>query len=214
MSCLAAASGQAQAQESGSTPEELGEITVTGTRITGFTAPTPVTSLSAEDLQLKAFRSVADLESDIPALRPNFNTGQVSAPLGSSNLDLRGLGANRTLVLVDGRRFGATDATGGIDVNTIPSILIRKIDIVTGGASAAYGSDAVSGVVNLFLDNDFDGFKSDVQYGQSKYDDIKQTAASVAYGQGFFNSRLHFVAAVDYTKNTGEGSQASRPWGD
>ena len=197
MSCLAAASGQAQAQESGSTPEEVGEITITGTRITGFTAPTPVTSLSVEDLQVKAFRSVADLETDIPALRANFNTGQVSAPLGSSNLDLRALGANRTLLLVDGRRFGATDATGGVDVNVIPTILIRKIDIVTGGASAAYGSDAVSGVVNMFLDNDFDGLKSDLQYGQSKYDDIKQTAASVAYGQGLFDNRLHFVAAVD-----------------
>ncbi len=93
MSCIAAASGQAQAQESDGTPEELGEITVTGTRITGFTAPTPVTSLSVEDLEVKAVRSVADLMQDIPALRVNFNTGQVSAPLGSSNLDLRGLGA-------------------------------------------------------------------------------------------------------------------------
>jgi len=213
MSCIAAASGQARAQESDSTPEELGEITVTGTRITGFTAPTPVTSLSGEDLQVKAVRSVADLMQDIPALRVNFNTGQVSAPLGSSNLDLRGLGASRTLLLVDGRRFGATDATGGVDVNVIPTILIRKIDIVTGGASAAYGSDAVSGVVNMFLDDDFDGLKSDVQYGQSKYDDIKQTAASVAYGQGLFDNRLHFVAAVDYTRNTGESSQDSRPWG-
>src|SRR6185369_6168200 len=208
MSCIAAASGQAQAQESDGTPEELGEITVTGTRITGFTAPTPVTSLSVEELETKAVRNVADLMQDIPALRVNFNTGQVSAPLGSSNLDLRGLGANRTLLLVDGRRFGATDATGGVDVNVIPTILIRKIDIVTGGASAAYGSDAVSGVVNLFLDDDFDGLKSDVQYGQSKYDDIKQTAASAAFGHGFFDSKLHFVGAVDYTKNTGEGSQA------
>ncbi len=106
----------------------------------------------------------------------------MSAPLGSSNLDLRGLGANRTLLLLDGRRFGATDSTGGVDVNVIPTVLIRKIDIVTGGASAAYGSDAVSGVVNMFLDNEFEGFKSDVQYGQSKYDDIRQTGASLAYG--------------------------------
>ena len=214
MSCIAAASGSAQAQESGSAPDdELGEITVTGTRITGFTAPTPVTSLSVEELQVKAVRNVADLMQDIPALRVNFNTGQVSAPLGSSNLDLRALGANRTLLLVDGRRFGATDSTGGVDVNVIPTILIRKIDIVTGGASAAYGSDAVSGVVNLFLDDDFDGLKSDVQYGQSKYDDIKQTAASAAFGHGFFDSKLHFVGAVDYTKNTGEEAQSSRPWG-
>jgi outer membrane receptor protein involved in Fe transport len=205
----------AQTQESTGTGagEEIAEVAVTGTRITGFTAPTPVTSLGSEELQMKAVRNVADLMQDIPALRTNFNTGQVSAPIGTSNLDLRGLGANRTLLLVDGRRFGATDATGGVDVNVIPTVLIKKIDIVTGGASAAYGSDAVSGVVNMFLDNEFEGLKSDVQYGVSKYDDIRQTGASVAFGHALAGGRLHFVVAGDYTKNTGEASQASRPWG-
>jgi len=203
----------AMAQESNGTTEGIAEIAVTGTRITGFVAPTPVTSLGSEELQMKAVRNVADLMQDIPALRTNFNTGQVSAPLGSSNLDLRGLGANRTLLLVDGRRFGATDATGGVDVNVLPTALIRKIDIVTGGASAAYGSDAVSGVVNIFLDNEFEGLKSDAQYGVSKYHDIKQTGVSLAYGKGLMGGRLHFVVAGDYTKNTGEASQDSRPWG-
>ena len=213
MSCVMGASELAQAQESESAPGDLAEVAVTGTRITGFTAPTPVTSIGAEELQMKAVRNVADLMQDIPALRTNFNTGQVSAPLGSSNLDLRGLGANRTLLLVDGRRFGATDSTGGVDVNVIPTVLIRKIDIVTGGASAAYGSDAVSGVVNLFLDNEFEGLKTDLQYGVSRYSDIRQTGASAAFGHAFAGNRLHFVAAVDYTRNTGEASQASRPWG-
>jgi iron complex outermembrane receptor protein len=152
----AAAAAPVQAQESAeAAPEEGGgeiaEISVTGTRLTNFTAPTPVTMFSGEDLQLKAVRNIADLMQDIPALRVNFNIGQVSAPLGSSNLDLRGLGANRTLLLVNGRRFGATDSTGGVDINVIPAALINRIDIVTGGASAAYGSDAVSGVVNMFL---------------------------------------------------------------
>lgn len=193
--------------------EEIAEISVTGTRLTNFTAPTPVTMFSGEDLQLKAVRNVADLMHDIPALRVNFNTGQVSAPLGSSNLDLRGLGANRTLLLLNGRRFGSTDSTGGIDVNVIPAALISRIDIVTGGASAAYGSDAVSGVVNMFLDTEFEGVKADAQYGSSRYDDIQQTGASLALGRAFVNGRLHVVAAGDYTRNTGQLSQSSRPWG-
>jgi iron complex outermembrane recepter protein len=203
----------AQTQEGESALEEIQEIAITGTRISGFTAPTPVTSVTIEELQMKAARNVADLMQDIPALRVNFNTGQVSAPLGSSNLDLRGLGANRTLLLLDGRRFGSTDATGGVDVNVIPTVLIRKIDIVTGGASAAYGSDAVSGVVNMFLDNEFEGLRTDVQYGQSRYDDIRQTAASIGFGKALAGGRLHVVAAGDYTRNTGQASQDSRPWG-
>jgi iron complex outermembrane recepter protein len=203
----------AQEQESDGGTEQLTEIAVTGTRISGFNAPTPVTMMSTQDLQLKAVRSVADLMQDIPALRVNFNTGQVSAPLGSSNLDLRGLGGNRTLLLLDGRRFGATDSTGGVDVNVIPTALIKRIEIVTGGASAAYGSDAVSGVVNMFLDNEFEGFKADAQYGISGYDDIRQPGASIGLGKSFMDGRLHVVAAGDYTRNSGQASQASRPWG-
>jgi outer membrane receptor protein involved in Fe transport len=213
VSCILSAQAMAQEQGSSSALDEIAEVAVTGTRISGFTAPTPVTSVGIEELQTKAVRNVADLMQDIPALRVNFNTGQVSAPLGSSNLDLRGLGGNRTLLLLDGRRFGSTDATGGVDVNVIPTVLIRKIDIVTGGASAAYGSDAVSGVVNMFLDNEFEGLKTDVQYGQSRYDDIRQTGASIGFGKSLFGGRLHFVTAGDYTKNTGQASQASRPWG-
>ena len=216
VSCIISAHATAQAQDgqqASSALEEIAEVAVTGTRISGFTAPTPVTSVGIEELQMKAVRNVADLMQDIPALRVNFNTGQVSAPLGSSNLDLRALGANRTLLLLDGRRFGATDSTGGVDVNVIPTVLIKKIDIVTGGASAAYGSDAVSGVVNMFLDNEFEGLKTDVQYGQSKYDDVRQTGASFGYGKSLLGGRLHFVTAGDYTKNSGQASQASRPWG-
>ena len=180
-----------QAQESSNPPEsntaneEITEMTVTGTRLAHYIAPTPVTTISTEELQAKAARDVASLVEDLPALRPNFNTGQVSAPIGASYLDLRALGPNRTLLLVDGRRFGATDNTGGVDINIIPAILIKRIEIVTGGASAAYGSDAVSGVVNLFLDNEFEGLKADAQYGISQYQDARQPAASLAFGKSF-----------------------------
>jgi len=201
------------APESNSANDEITEVTVTGTRLAHYIAPTPVTTISTEELQAKAARDVASLVEDLPALRPNFNTGQVSAPIGASYLDLRSLGPNRTLLLVDGRRFGATDNTGGADINIIPAILIKRIEIVTGGASAAYGSDAVSGVVNLFLDNEFEGLKADAQYGISQYQDARQPAASLAFGKAFIDGRLHVVGALDYTRDSGELSQDSRPWG-
>jgi outer membrane receptor protein involved in Fe transport len=193
--------------------DPLETVTVTGTRLTGFSSPTPVTMINAEDLQAKAIRNVADLMQDVPALRINFNTGQVSAPIGSSNLDLRALGPNRTLLLLDGRRFGATDSSGGVDVNVIPATLIKRVDIVTGGASAAYGSDAVSGVVNVFLDNEFEGFKADAQYGASTYNDVRQPGVSATFGKALLEGRLHFVVSADHSRNTGALSQSSRPWG-
>lgn len=198
------------AQETPAEELELLEIIVTGTRVSGFTAPTPVTSIGQADLESRAVRNLADIMFDTPALKPAQNTGQSSQPIGASNFDLRGLGPNRTLVLVDGRRFAATDPTGGIDVNVIPAALIKRLEIVTGGASAAYGSDAVSGVVNIFLDDRFEGAKGSVQYSQSKYDDHHKPAASVAVGKAF--GRFHLVAAGDYFKDDGQLNQSSRPW--
>ena len=128
LGCLLAAPVIAQAQESAGATEDLAEVAVTVTRISGFTAPTPVTSIGVDELQMKAVRNVAELMRDVPALRENFNTGQVSAPIGTSNLDLRGLGANPTLLLLDGRRFGATDATGGVDVNPYNRQLLENIE--------------------------------------------------------------------------------------
>lgn len=194
-------------------PADNAEIVVTGTRLANFEAPTPVTSLTQRDLETKAARSVTDLMLDIPALRFNQNNSQVSAAIGASNLDLRGLGASRTLLLLDGRRFAATDPSGGVDVSVIPAVLISKIDIVTGGASAAYGSDAVSGVVNITLDSKFEGIKGSLQYGQTTHGDHYQPGVSLAIGKAALDDRLHIVAAVDYFHNTGLLDQGDRDWG-
>jgi iron complex outermembrane receptor protein len=208
---LASAPAHAQV-DAGSVAKSEGEIVVTGTRISGFAAPTPVTSFNEEQLKEQAVRNVADLLLDIPAFKANQNIGTTTTPIGASNLDLRGLGPARTLVLLDGRRLAATAPTGDIDVNTIPAILIKRIEIVTGGASAAYGSDAVSGVVNLFLDNKFTGIRGDVQYGETKYGDIRQPGASLAWGSAF-GDRGHIVLAAEYSENSGQLSQATRDWG-
>lgn len=198
--------------EDGVTNEVAPEITVTGTRISGFTAPTPITAVSEAELQDRGIRNLADLLVDVPALKANQNTGQSSQPIGASNLDLRGLGPNRTLLLVDGRRFAATDPTGGVDINVIPAGLISRLEIVTGGASAAYGSDAVSGVVNIVLNNRFQGLKGDVQYGVSRYGDARAPGASLTFGRAFADGRLHVVASGDFFRNSGQLEQDSRPW--
>ncbi|KEY99581.1 hypothetical protein AI27_02705 [Sphingomonas sp. BHC-A] len=189
------------------------DIVVTGTRISGFTAPTPVTAISQAQLQEKAVHTVSELLQDIPQLRINQNVGKSSEPVGASTADLRGLGPQRTLVLLDGRRLPLTDPAGTIDTNVIPTALISNVEIVTGGASAAYGSDAVAGVVNFTLERNLEGFRGDLSYAQTKYDDFHRPAVSLAYGHGFMDDRLHVEAAFDYLRNSGQTSQASRPWG-
>lgn len=189
------------------------EVTVSGTRISGFTTPTPVTTLDIEVLEDKAVRNLSDVILELPTLRPVKNVGQTSQPVGAANLDLHSLGPNRTLLLLDGRRFAPTDTIGGVDLNIIPTPLINRIEIVTGGASAAYGSDAVSGVANIFLDHNYEGVKGDVQYGQSKYDDHRSPAVSLTAGRAFLDGSLHVVASAEYFKNEGQLSQSSREWG-
>lgn len=217
-SVLALAAQSAHGQEMASdtaqnSAQPDGEIIVTGTRISSFNAPTPVTSLGEVELEQKAIATVSELMADLPSLRVNQNTGQTSEPIGASNLDLRALGPARTLVLIDGRRVAATDPTGTFDTNIIPAILMKRIEIVTGGASAAYGSDAVAGVVQIFLDDRLTGLKADIQKGISTYGDVAVTAGSLAAGRGFADGRFHIVGAVDYYDNKGQLNQDSRPWG-
>jgi iron complex outermembrane receptor protein len=188
-------------------------VTATGTHISGFDAPTPLTMLSQEELKSKAVDRISDLIVDVPQLAANQNFGRTSVAIGASNFDLRGLGPTRTLLLLDGRRVAPTEPTGTIDTNIIPTSLIKGMDIVTGGASAAYGSDAVSGVVNITLDDRFEGFKTDLQYGISTYGDVQAPAASVTLGHAFADNRLHVVGALDYYDNHGQLYQDSRPWG-
>jgi len=189
-------------------------ITVTGSRLgAGFTAPTPVMTVGAEQIQDRAITSVAELNYEIPQLRINQNIGRSSEPVGQNQIDLRGLGQARTLVLLDGRRVGATSPFGGVDSNIFPTALLSSVDVVTGGASAAYGSDAVAGVINFQLQKNFTGLKVDASYGISEYNDFKRPVISAAAGTSLLDDRLHLVAAGEFYRNTGQTEQASRPWG-
>lgn len=221
LTLAAAAPVQLKAQEApavdeGTAPAD--DIVVTGSRIArdGSTAPTPVTVLSADYMNQRGQTNVADALNELPSFRPaqtpqgSSNRSQIA---GSNFVDLRGLGSSRTLLLVDGKRFVPSAGTGQVDLNNIPSILIERTEVVTGGASASYGSDAVAGVVNLILKKDFSGIQGDMQYGQSQKSDANEFRAALLVGGSLLDDRLHLMAAGEYFYNEGAGDQFTRDWG-
>lgn len=185
------------------------EITVTGTRLNqGFSAPTPIAVTSAEDLKLSAPNNIADGLANLPQFAGNnkTNVGVPSVAIGTTGqnlLNLRGLGFNRNLVLLDGHRIVATNQVGSVDVNMLPQAIIKRVDTVTGGASAAYGSDAISGVVNFVLDRTFTGFKAEVQGGVSSRGDVPNFLANASWGGSFADDRLHVVLSGEYSSTNG-----------
>ena len=142
------------------------EVVVTGTRVrqtSGMAEPTPVTVMSVSELnELNPGSTLAEQLDELPQFfaTPTAQRGgnAVSTTAGGSYLNLRGMGLNRTLVLLDGTRVAPADANGSVNVDNFPQALMERVDIVTGGASAAYGADAVAGVVNFVLNREFEGF--------------------------------------------------------
>jgi len=133
--------------------DALSEVVVTGSRLatTGFTAPTPVTVLGQDRIEQRAYTNVGEALNELPLFRPLVSPATqqaVGGNIGARVLDLRGLGGVRTLVLLDGKRFIPSTTVGTVDVNLIPSAIVKRTEVVTGGASAAYGSDAVAGVTS------------------------------------------------------------------
>lgn len=196
---------------------DIHDIVVTGSRIarTGFTAPTPTTVIGTEDMERAAVSNAADLLNTFPAFRasvtPSVTT--VSQTIGANFLDLRGLGISRTLTLVNGHRYTPSNITGQVDLNMIPSIMIGRTEVVTGGASAAYGSDAVAGVVNLIYKRDVQGFEGTIQGGKSSHGDNEEINAGLLYGTSFADGRGHFMIGGQYVDNKGGDELQSRDWG-
>jgi iron complex outermembrane receptor protein len=190
------------------------EIVVTGSRLarTTFETPTPVMAIGQKQLEAKAATSVVDLLRDVPALRPNRNNGSAT-DVGAATFNMRSLGPTRTLVLIDGQRVLNSSPTGGFDLNLLPATLIKRMEIVTGGASSVYGSDAVTGVVNVFLDGDLNGGKADVQYDVTGRGDTPTLSASLALGTRFAGGKGHFVIAGSYFDRADILYQGSRGWG-
>ena len=231
------ASGQAQAQGSTSPsqaqgngsdqppapkepPTAVSEIVVTGSRIgrSTFTTPSPVTVLNEKDIANLGITNVGEVLGELPA-NSNFfaanNVGLGNFNVGAQLANLRGLNpffGTRTLTLVDTERFVEQATGGGVDVTLIPSMLVARTEVVTGGGSALYGSDAVAGVVNIILDKKLDGFKGQADYGQTYYHDGGDPHFSVAYGTDL-GERAHIIGGVEFENSEDIGICAQvRDW--
>ena len=184
-------------------------VVVSASRISlaGFQAPTPVIEIGAEKIQRDAKFDIGDLIRELPATgaSPSLNNGgnAVNVSQGDAGLDavaLRNLGVARTLVLFDGQRVVSSNLLGGgVDLATLPATLVKRIDVVTGGASAAWGSDAVAGVVNLILDKDFTGVKASLQMGNATNFDHRKLALEGAWGGEIAGGRGHLIFSGNYT---------------
>lgn len=207
------------ASESSSASADSGELVVTGTRVVrdGYNAPTPTTVLGAEEIQAQAPSNIADFVNRLPQLSatttPRNTRFVVGGGLGGANmLNLRELGTNRTLTMLGGRRVVPASIAGGVDINLLPSALVERVDVVTGGASAAWGSDAVAGVVNFVLDTDFTGLTLSAQAGQTQQNDGQTLNFTATYGTSFANGRGHFLFSGQYASADSIDRADSRDW--
>lgn len=189
---------------------QIEEVITTGSRIVrdGFDQPTPVSVLSEEDIDASGQGSIAEFVMELPSVTGSTATttsGSLSnGAAGISQLDARGMGAGRTLVLFDGQRSVVSSVAGSVDTNTFPQPLISRVEVVTGGASSAYGSDAVAGVINFILDKRFDGIKTSADYGQS-FDGInKNYTFSLGAGTPFADGRGHLLFSAEKYDKDGE----------
>lgn len=207
---VALAQSEAQADDGAEAAES--EILVTGSRIKrdGFTSPVLLTVVDAgvvENLgQTNAAEVVRLLPQNIASQSDATSGITLSANAGSQFANLRGLNptfGTRTLALVNTRRFMPSSDGGQVDLNLIPSVMIGRVETVTGGASAAYGSDAVAGVVNIILDNKLQGFKGQIDYGQTSRADGKSFHGAAAYGTSFGDGRGHIIVGGEYQRNWG-----------
>ncbi|HEX5420626.1 MAG TPA: TonB-dependent receptor [Gammaproteobacteria bacterium] len=191
---------------------QVEEVTVTGSRIqrdVGFASPVPVTAIDASELNMfEPGLGVAQQLETLPQYFGNVSSddiaGRVGADVGQSQLNMRGMGANRTLVLLDGSRIVPSDRQSTVSVDYLPSSLIRRVDVVTGGASAAYGADAIAGVTNFILDRQFTGLKIDARTGENAFGDGQYTRGSVTFGGDVGASKqLHIFGTIENRDNDG-----------
>jgi outer membrane receptor protein involved in Fe transport len=203
-SIVSLVAGQAMAQGA---PAAVEEVVVTGSRIVSSinaTAPTPVTAVSTEQLLQTTPSNVPDALNKLPVFQGSSQPRRPGAggTISAANvLSLRGFGAQRTLILVDGHRVAPSTERGTTNIDTIPQMLIQRVDITTGGASAVYGSDAVTGVVNFIIDKRFKGIKTDVNAGVSKYGDGEAGKLAIAGGAELFGGKGHILGSASYRKN-------------
>ena len=213
--------GQAYAQQAAPAPasdsQVVEAVTVTGSRITAIAtnAPTPVTVVSTEQIQQTTPSSLPDGLNKLPIFQGSAiptRSGDGAGNQAQNVLALRGFGTQRTLVLIDGHRLTPSNANGTVDVDSIPQMLISRVDVVTGGASAVYGSDAVTGVVNFIIDKKFTGLKIEANAGISTYGDGQSYKFGIAGGAKVLGGRGHVLGSYQ-RRETDDVSNFDRAYG-
>jgi len=198
-----------QTNNNGTPSDDVGPsdtIVVTGSRIArpALDSSAPITSLSADQLLSRGSLSIGDALNELPALRSTFSQANSTRFIGTTGLnllDLRGLGTSRTLVLVNGKRhITSQEGEFAVDTNTIPVDLIERVDTVTGGTSAVYGSDAIAGVVNFVLKRNYEGISLRAQGGVTDRGDRGSYFAAGTFGKNFSDGRGNIAVALEYAK--------------
>ncbi|MBM0106565.1 TonB-dependent receptor [Steroidobacter sp. S1-65] len=196
------------------------DVVVTGSRLarTGYETPTPVTVIGEQDILSSGQPNIADFVNELPSVSGSSapstaNRSLSNGAAGISSVNLRSLGNARTLVLLDGRRSVGSLAQGTVDINTFPQGLVKNIEIVTGGASATYGSDAVSGVVNFILDKTYTGVKFNVEGGETSYGDDQNWQATLTAGMPLADGRGHLLFNAESAHRDGVYGM-HREWAD
>ncbi|HEY4032240.1 MAG TPA: TonB-dependent receptor [Caulobacteraceae bacterium] len=220
--CLAAPAAYAQdaaAPNAGkdANGQNVEEVVVTASRVErrGFVAPTPTTVLGQKDIELRAPSSVVALVNEVPSFRPSNTSISRPAFQGSVGVavDLRGLGNRRTLALVDQQRFTPAASNGVVDLNLIPTNMLERADVVTGGASAAYGSDAVSGVVNFITRKRITGVEGELSGGMAQAGDDGKAHFALATGGDFNDDKGHFAVGGEWYHEGIINDTYARDWG-
>ena len=180
--------------------ELLEEVVVTGSRIKrrDFSSPSPITTITAEEFEFSGQPTLEEYLNQMPQLHSDYARTANNPGDGTARLNLRGLGPGRTLVLLNGRRVAPSGMGSAIDVNNLPRSLIERVEIITGGASTVYGSDAIAGVINFITRQNFDGFGFDASYSVTAEGDSKIYDANFAYGHNLASDRGNITVYAGY----------------
>ena len=182
--------------------ESVERIQVTGSRIKRqeLTAVTPIITVDAQEFSISGNLNIEQKLAELPSTLPAFGPSSNNPGNGTATVDLRGLGTSRTLVMVNGRRWIPSSQSGVVDLNTIPASLIENVEIITGGASAVYGSDALGGVVNFNLKDDFEGVEISALYDTTSEGDGQKYNLDLTMGGNFADDRGNAVVYLGYSK--------------
>ena len=174
----------------------LEEVVVTGTRIKrrDFSSPSPLTTISKEEIEFSGQPTLEGYLNQMPQVQPGFDRSSNNPGNGTAQINLRNLGPGRTLVMMNGRRLAPSGVGSAVDANNLPGVLVERVEIITGGASTVYGSDAIAGVVNFIARDDIEGLSVEANYSISGESDAKISDFNVVYGHNFASGRGQYNA--------------------